>query len=164
MNFKQAELDIVAKLQGITDVEAKTMYDTAEEFLKPIGNKTIINVLVFGGDYDTTLSTDPIYQSGTITFEVILRTNKRHSSGLNVMKEVEKRLIGFRPTDCGKLMLRNFRVNEVNLIQTENPFQYSMFFAAKTNVVEYVPDPEVPAVTITQITAESEKFESVVVP
>lgn len=150
MNYQQAEIDIVAKLTGITNVEAKLMYDTPEEFFKPIGNKTILNVLIYGSDFGLPDSTDQIIQEGNVTFEVILRTNKRHAVGLDVMREIEKRLVGFRPTDCQKMVLKSFKINEVT--QPQDPFEYSFFFTAKTQVVEFIPDPTLPVVLITQVT------------
>jgi hypothetical protein len=136
MNYEQAEIDIKNKLNvlELAGVLVDIMPESQKAYIKP-QEKARIWVCYSGDDYQNpTGNGGAIVQKGTVNFEVVLQARKlRGTHGIyQLLDLIQQILLGFSPTDCGKLFLNKKELLKLD----ENIWEYHILFSCNTVAVE----------------------------
>lgn len=144
MTYEQIEQEVVARLQDKmpTGVEVAEFAESDSQLVKPFENAHI-SVLYkgsrFGEPGQNLRSTAQVSQLETVQLEIIVRSRFLRGqtfSCMNLLKELRKALLGFRPTDCHRMYgVRS----ELVIPSSEEPsdiFTYICSFETSTLAVE----------------------------
>jgi hypothetical protein len=135
MNYEQAEEDIKVKLNSLelAGVLVDVMPESQKAYIKPNANAQVW-VCYNGDEYAPPEGNGTIVQDGTISFEVVLQARKiRGANGIyQLFAAIQQLLLGFEPTDCGKLYLNKKELLKLD----ENIWEYRILFSSKTVAVE----------------------------
>jgi hypothetical protein len=159
MNYEQIETDIVTRLSTLTPAceviklpEVQADYNT-----RPI-NKPRITVAYKGSKFEEPHTTAQISQFEDVMIDVTLEWKKlRGTNGVYpLMEAIRKRLIGFEPTDCHRMFLKESGFTELE----QNMWSYSFTFVTRGMIVET--DPEENDAPLVYISVENATGEQVI--
>lgn len=110
MNYEAIETEIVSRLNedvsltAIADVEV--LPDSVDNYKTPV-QKGLVTVVFLGEKYDSNQSVGQVSQHSTATFNISIQARLlRGVKGVYAISELVKQaLVGFAPSDCGKLSL-----------------------------------------------------------
>lgn len=131
------EQDIAAKITaGLSDsnVEVEVLPETEDAFARPFSKGRIsicYNMSKFGDV--TTLSL--IRQEDIMEFHIIIQSRKLRSTyGIfDLLNKVKKIIIGYTPSDCGRIYAKSFDFEE----RFKDVWVYSFKVCCKNMLVEY---------------------------
>lgn len=141
-SYEQAEEEIFQRLKAFeaADIEVRKLAEDQEELAtdgpRPF-KKGRLTIGYKGSKWGDTRSTAQIIQEEKVTFEIAIQSKQlRGSRGVyNLKRVVTQALIGFRPTDCDRMV-----ADESGMIgaatQADGIWSYSALFSCTTESVE----------------------------
>jgi hypothetical protein len=145
IDYEQIEDDVVAHLGVIAGLEIVALPQSEAEFSKPFNNK--ITIAYGGSKYRDSEGLGYIAQREEVDIVVFFESRKtRGDNGIyKSMATIKEKLIGFEPTFCGKMFLKE----QSPMKRDDGIFSFHQVYGCHSFVSETLPDTnDVPMVGI----------------
>ncbi|MFO0387566.1 MAG: Gp37 family protein [Flavobacteriales bacterium] len=149
MNYEQIENDVVARLAPLADAGIVIkLPEFQKEFEKQI-DRYKITVAYKGSKFEDVHTTAHVAQFEDVMIDVTIESRKLRGPGgvYPLMAAVRNLLLGFEPTDCSRMTLKESSFTDLET----NTWSYSFTFVTRGMVVEVDPeenDPELRTIEV----------------